>query len=301
MTVQDQTISTGAYAGNDIADTFAFSWKITSNTQLVVGQTDNTVTPPVTTTLVLNTDYTVSGVGDEGGGSVILTTPLPTNNTLQIKSNFVPTQETEFSSQGSFLPENHEDAFDKLTRLIQQLIYEGDFTLSFNSNQVFNTFNPSLPDPNVAGGYLRIKQDLSGLEWTETSFDPTTPIDFTNITVNGDEVVTVTNIFTQAGAPVTNATTAFSLDTTMQSVGVVTTNALAVTVTIEPNSTTAFPVGAVVPIYQNGEGQVTIVAGLGVTLEYKLSEGAKISERYAFATAWQRATDVWVLSGSLSA
>lgn len=303
MTVQNQTITAGEYTGNDVATTFSFPFRIENKNQVVVIQTDNTVTPSTQTVLTVDTDYTVGDIGQDDGGFVTLTTPLPTDNTLFMRSNFLPTQEVEFSNQGTFLPENHEFAYDKLTRLIQQLIYNGDLSLQFSNNTVINNFNPTLPTPDLPLGYLRINADGTALEWVLGSgLDTDASIDLTALTVNGGlTVINEENLYDQARPPVTNTTTAFSLDLTMQSSGVVTTNALAVTVTIEPNTTTAFPVGAVVPIYQNGEGQVEVVAGVGVSIETKLSEGNKISERYAFATAWQRATDVWVLSGSLTA
>lgn len=77
-------------------------------------------------------------------------------------------------------------------------------------------------------------------------------------------------------------------------------NASAITATIPPNSSVAFPVGTQVNLMQLGAGQVTVAAGLGVTLR---SAGSKFktSAQYAVATALKIASDEWVLVGNVSA
>lgn len=75
------------------------------------------------------------------------------------------------------------------------------------------------------------------------------------------------------------------------------TNAGAVTVTVPPNSTAAFPIGALVEIFQAGAGQVTVAAGAGVTLRSPF--GTKTQAQYTSAVLRKRATDEWVLSGEV--
>jgi hypothetical protein len=77
------------------------------------------------------------------------------------------------------------------------------------------------------------------------------------------------------------------------------TSASATTVTIPPNSSVAFPVGAEVVIFQAGAGQVTIAAGSGVTLNSKDSN-LNISAQYAAVTCKKVATDTWDVIGDLS-
>jgi hypothetical protein len=80
----------------------------------------------------VDTDYTVSGVGIEGGGDVTrLAGPLPTGSTWDIASDFSPVQLTDFPSQGAFFPEVHEDAFDKLTYLLQQISRDSSNAIRF--------------------------------------------------------------------------------------------------------------------------------------------------------------------------
>lgn len=76
-------------------------------------------------------------------------------------------------------------------------------------------------------------------------------------------------------------------------------NASAITFTIPPNSSVAYPVGAVVELFQQGAGQITVAAGAGVTLR---SPGGrtKLAGQYSSASLRQRATDEWCLEGDIS-
>lgn len=119
MTVNTANITSGPYAGNDIVDTFDYTFRIEDKTQVTVYETDSL---GVQTTLVVDTDYTVAGIGDDAGGQITrVAGALPTGYTWYIRSNYSATQLTAFASQGGFFPDVHEDAFDKLTFLIQQL------------------------------------------------------------------------------------------------------------------------------------------------------------------------------------
>jgi hypothetical protein len=76
------------------------------------------------------------------------------------------------------------------------------------------------------------------------------------------------------------------------------TSASAVTVTVPPNSSVAFPVGTCIDIERNGAGSVTIAAGAGVTL--RTSETLVIAKQYGVATIKKVATDEWVVVGYMS-
>lgn len=76
-------------------------------------------------------------------------------------------------------------------------------------------------------------------------------------------------------------------------------NAAANTITVPPNSTTAFPVGTRIDVGQDGAGQTTIVADTGVTI--RTPETLKLRKQWAKATLIKRATDTWDLEGNLEA
>jgi len=106
------------YAGNGSATSFPYAFRIFKATDLVVTKTDNSGNE---TTLTLGTDYTVTGAGSYNGGAVVLTTALPTSYRLTIERVLAIKQETDLRNQGEFLAETHEDAFDRLTMIVQRL------------------------------------------------------------------------------------------------------------------------------------------------------------------------------------
>jgi C4-dicarboxylate-specific signal transduction histidine kinase len=77
-------------------------------------------------------------------------------------------------------------------------------------------------------------------------------------------------------------------------------NASAIALTIPPNSSVAYGIGTQINIAQLGAGQVTLVAGAGVTLN---SAGAKLKldAQYAVATCVKTDTNTWFVVGNLKA
>ena len=74
-------------------------------------------------------------------------------------------------------------------------------------------------------------------------------------------------------------------------------NGSAVDCTVPPNSSVAFAVGTSIMVAQTGAGQVTMVAGSGVTL--RSSPGLKLRAQYSSVTCTKIATDEWLLTGDL--
>lgn len=72
-------------------------------------------------------------------------------------------------------------------------------------------------------------------------------------------------------------------------------NASAITLTVPTNATAALPVGALVEVFQQGAGQVTIAAAGGVTL--RTPNGAKTAKQYSTVVLRQRAADEWIVNG----
>ncbi|HAS1184503.1 TPA: hypothetical protein I3819_002845 [Enterobacter cloacae] len=105
------------YTGNGVTTSFPYTFRIFKKTDLSVSVIDLSEN---ITVLVLDTDYTVTNAGGYNGGNVVLTTPLANGWQISIARELEPTQETDLRNQGKFFAEVHEDAFDKLTMLIQQ-------------------------------------------------------------------------------------------------------------------------------------------------------------------------------------
>lgn len=160
MTVNTTKITSGPYAGNDVADTFSYTFRITDKTQLDVYETTDL---GVETLLIVDTDYTVTGVGVDAGGTITrVAGALPTDYTIYIRSNYQKTQLTAFQSQGAFFPDLHEDAMDQLTFLIQQICDGLDRTPRL-SDSYTGGLPLSLEDPSP-GSLIRWKGDLLGME-----------------------------------------------------------------------------------------------------------------------------------------
>lgn len=176
MTVNTKKITSGPYIGNDIADTFSYTFKIEDKSQLSVYETDDIGTQTI---LTVDTGYTVTGVGVDGGGTVTrLAGPLPTGYEWYIRSNYEETQLTAFQSQGAFFPDLHENAMDKLTILIQQILDSRD-----RSPRVDNGYSGPLPltmEYPEAGKSVKWSSDLSGF----VNYTP--PNQATDVTEFGD-------------------------------------------------------------------------------------------------------------------
>lgn len=117
MTVST-VVNHNEYTGNGVTTSFPYTFRIFKKTDLTVSVIDLSEN---ITVLVLDTDYTVTNAGGYNGGNVVLTSPLANGWQISISRELEPTQETDLRNQGKFFAEVHEDAFDKLTMLIQQV------------------------------------------------------------------------------------------------------------------------------------------------------------------------------------
>lgn len=116
MTVSTE-VDHNDYTGNGVTTSFPYTFRIFQKTDLMVQVVDLNEN---ITVLTLDTDYSVSGAGTYSGGSVVLSSPLANGWQISISRELPATQETDLRNQGKFFAEVHEDAFDKLTMLIQQ-------------------------------------------------------------------------------------------------------------------------------------------------------------------------------------
>ena len=117
MTVSSTTDRSGPYNGNDVTVAFDYEFRILDATHITVIQTSAAGVETVLT----SADYSVSGVGDAGGGTVTLDTALPTGEALTIVRNAPFTQTVDLENQGAYLAETVERALDLATMRDQQL------------------------------------------------------------------------------------------------------------------------------------------------------------------------------------
>jgi len=176
MTVNTTKITSGPYVGNGIASTFSYTFKIDDKTQLSVYETNDL---GVQTTLVVDTDYTVANIGNDGGGIITrVAGVLPTNYEWFIRSNYQETQLTAFSSQGAFFPDLHENAMDKMTFLIQQILDTGSRSVRIGETEI-PIISTELALPGVRGGKILGFAADGSLEYVSAAIAAG---DFTNVT-----------------------------------------------------------------------------------------------------------------------
>lgn len=78
------------------------------------------------------------------------------------------------------------------------------------------------------------------------------------------------------------------------------TNGSAKTITVPPNSDVAFPIGTTINLSADGAGQVSVVAGVGVTIN-SAGSALKLRVQYSKATLVKTAINTWSLSGDIVA
>ena len=113
------TVNKVQYTANGSTTVFSFPYKFNTNSDLTVIETN--VSTGVDTTKTLTTDYTVSGAGNSGGGSVTFLVAPVNSRRITIQRVVALTQETDYQPDDDFPAEVHEAALDKLTMIAQQL------------------------------------------------------------------------------------------------------------------------------------------------------------------------------------
>lgn len=137
MTISSTTRKAGPFAGNGVATTFPFGFKVFANSDLALTLTSAS---GATSALVLDSDYSVALNADQDaspGGTI--TYPrvgsggllLPTGSSLIAIGDTPYDQPTDLTNEGGFYPSTIEDMSDRSTIQIQQLEELASRTLHF--------------------------------------------------------------------------------------------------------------------------------------------------------------------------
>ncbi len=165
MTLAASPRKAGPYVGDGVNTQFPFAFKVFAEADVRVVLTNSDGN---TSDLVLNSDFSVLLNPDQDnnpGGTItypilVGPSPLATTETLTCIGGLVPEQPTDITNLGRFLPQLHENVFDRQTMLIQQ-VYE----VISRCLQASVGTNVSLEFPAPSSGkFLRWRSDLTGLE-----------------------------------------------------------------------------------------------------------------------------------------
>jgi hypothetical protein len=198
----------------------------------------------------------------------------------------------------------------------------GDGAIAYNNTTGVFTYTPpdlssyltTETDPVVgaitgivkADGAGNISAAVAGTDYlvsytTELSED-TTPVLGGDLDLNSNDITGTGNISITGNVvaqSAINAQTGATYTTVLGDANKLVTlsNGSAVTVTIPPNSSVAYPVGTKIDFAQTGAGQVTVAAGSGVTVN--ATPSLVFRAQYSAATCIKTATDTWLLVGDL--
>lgn len=139
---------------------FNYTFKIFADTDLLVYQTLAGNTPDSSTDLI--TAYTVSGAGNDAGGSITLTTPAGVGDLITIVSNIPESRTVDYQTNGDYVADTVNDDFDRNISINKQLSAKVDRLPQFD-NALQSLTGLTMASPS-AGGFLRWKSDLSGIE-----------------------------------------------------------------------------------------------------------------------------------------
>lgn len=142
--------SRNEYIATSGQTTFSYTFKIFATTDLNVYITATGDTPDDATDIT--TLYTVTGVGEAAGGTIVLNTGATLDDSVTIVSNIPDSRSTDYQDNGDFIPETVNADFDKVVSLVKQGIGAANRTLQFQESE--QSVSGLSIDTPVAGEFL---------------------------------------------------------------------------------------------------------------------------------------------------
>jgi len=158
MTVDSETLG-DSYVGTGAVDTYDYTFRIQSEDDLRVVVAD---LAGAETVLVLDTDYTVDGVGDADGGTITLTDPLTADYAIHLRPYPALTQPSSFRNQTANHRAALENALDRIVQCIQRVAHELSRCIRTGETVDPDDFTLTLPEPS-AGDLIGWNDDEDGL------------------------------------------------------------------------------------------------------------------------------------------
>lgn len=136
--------------GNGVTLAFAVPFRFLVNTDLTVTLRS---TAGIDSTLVLNTNYTLTGADNDKGGTLTMVVAPVVGERLVIERIVRITQETDYPEGGNFPADAHERALDKLTMIAHQLRSRTDRSLRAPIGEVVAELPSAAQRANTIQGY----------------------------------------------------------------------------------------------------------------------------------------------------
>jgi len=131
-----------SYNGNGVTTEFSFPYRFLVNGDLVVLSVSSA---GVETVKAIVTDYTVTGAGDDAGGTVTMVVAPAVGTRLIVYRDTDIVQETDYISGDPFPAETHERALDRLTMIAQEIGSDADRAIKVpvGDSSAFSTTLPA--------------------------------------------------------------------------------------------------------------------------------------------------------------
>lgn len=162
MTISS-SVTKNQYSGNGSTVAFAYTFKILNEAdiEVIIKAADGTETVKT-----LTTDYSVSGVGSDAGGTVTMVVAPTATEDLVLRRNPPFTQGKDYTSGDPFPAETHEEALDERTIEAIYLKELADRSLKIPIGSA-DGFNAELPAP-VTLKVPRVNAAVTGFEWVDS-------------------------------------------------------------------------------------------------------------------------------------
>lgn len=196
MTITAQTAKTGPYSGNGSTTVFSYTFKVVDEGHLVVTLLDaDGVTETVQT---LTTDYTITGVGNASGGTVIMATAPAVGEQLTITRSVPIAQTIDLQNRGALNPEVLEAGLDQLTQIVQDQQQQIDRALKVD---LFETADLDQLTLNV-NALAAISDDVSTVAGISTDVSTVADADaeITIVATNIADVTSFSRVYLGASA-----------------------------------------------------------------------------------------------------
>jgi hypothetical protein len=117
------------YVATAAQTTFAYTWPMYASSDLTIYKI---TTAGVISTLVLTTDYTVTGVGTQPGGNVVLNVGALVNENIIVTGDLPESRASNYTAAGDFTKESINESFNKVIQIAQQQRRDVDRSIHMN-------------------------------------------------------------------------------------------------------------------------------------------------------------------------